>query len=79
MSELVRVRLRNAELNLSRVIAEEEGLTILDEPIRKPDGTLRPQTRRDGRRSMPKTTVAKAAASKKRGGQSTPNAEEAPA
>lgn len=80
MSDLARVRVGNVELNFSRSIAEQEGLTILDEPVLKGDGTFRPQTRRNGRRDKPKTTVsAEAAKKKQRGGQSAPDAEEAPA
>jgi hypothetical protein len=78
---LVRVRLENGmETNVGAEHAANSGLTILDEPTHRGDGTLRPRTRRNGRRNKPKTSVSDEAARKKtRGGQSTPDAEEAPA
>lgn len=78
---LVRVRLDNdMETSLGEEFAAEHGLTVLDEPAYKGDGTTRPATRRNGRRNKPRTSVSNEAARKKtRGGQSTPDAEEAPA
>lgn len=79
---LVRVRLDTGmELNLGADYAADNGLTVLDESAYKGDGTPRPPTRRNGRRNKPRTSVSNEAARKKtkRGGQSTPDAEEAPA
>lgn len=78
---LVRVRFENGlEGNLSDVAAEAAGLTVLDEPTHKGDGTLRPQTRRNSRPRKPKTSVSAEAARKKNSGgaKSAPTAEEAP-
>lgn len=78
---LVRVRHENGmESSIGEEHAKLVGLTILDEPAYRGDGTTRPATRRNGRRSKPRTSVSTEAAKKKtRGGKSTPNAEEAPA
>lgn len=65
MSDLVRVRIDNVEKNVGAEYAEINGLTVLDEPTRNDDGTLRPETRKDGRPAKPKTSVDKAAAEKK--------------
>jgi hypothetical protein len=64
MSDLVRVRDNGFELNIGRVHAEASGLEVLDEPTRRPDGTLRRATRLKGRPVKPRTTVAKKVAEK---------------
>ena len=79
---LVRVRFENGlEGNLAETVAKAAGLKILDEPTHRGDGTLRPQTRRDGRRRKPKTSVSAEAAKKQAathgGNESAPIAEEA--
>lgn len=64
--ELVRVRVGDIEKNMGRSLAEASSdVTVLDEPTKKPDGSLRGETRKDGRPVKPKTTVAKKAAAKK--------------
>lgn len=64
--ELARVRIGRIEKNMSRSLAERtEGVTVLDEPTHRGDGSLRAETRAGGRRTKPKTTVAEAAAAKK--------------
>lgn len=65
MSELVRVRLNGVEKTVGRAFAESNGLTVLDEPTHKGDGTLRATTRTGGRQVKKKTSVAEAAAAKK--------------
>lgn len=65
MADLVRVRIGKVEKNVGRAFAESNELTILDEPTHRGDGTARGETRADGRRRKPKTSVAKAAAAKK--------------
>lgn len=66
MSEsLVRVRIGDIEKNVGKTFAEIHDLTVLDEPTTNPDGTLRAQTRKDGRPAKKKTTVAASAAAKK--------------
>lgn len=67
MADLVRVRLNGFEKNVGRTFAEAtEGVEILDEPTRNPDGTPRATTRTGGRRAKPKTSVAEQAAAKKK-------------
>lgn len=64
--ELVRVRFKGVEKNMGRSLAEaSEGVTVLDEPTTRGDGTPLPTTREGGRRRKPKTTVAKSATAKK--------------
>lgn len=65
MSDLVRVRVNGVEKNVGRAHAERHGHTVLDEPTRKGDGTLRATTRAHGRPRKPKTSVAEAVAAKK--------------
>ncbi len=62
-NELVRVRLESVDLNMSRVLAEEAGVEILDEPTHNDDGRLREPTPHS-RPPKPHTTVAKQAAAK---------------
>lgn len=62
--ELVRVRINGIETNVGRVRAEKAGLEILNESPRRPDGQLRRDTRKGGRRRLPKTSVAEAAEKK---------------
>lgn len=79
MSELVRVRLENGrEVSIGREHAEANGLAVLDEPAMNGDGTVRPETRREGRPVKPHTTVAPATA-EKRGTPAASSAEEASA
>lgn len=64
-ADLVRVRFRGVEKNMSRSLAESsEGVEILDEPTTRGDGRLLPTTRANGRARKPKTSVAKAAEKK---------------
>lgn len=77
MSDLVRVRENGFELNVGRAHAEAAGMEVLDEPTARPDGTLRPATRVNGRPVKPKTTVAKKAAEKKAASEPAKTAEEA--
>lgn len=64
--ELVRVRVGDIEKNMGRSLAEASSdVTVLDEPVRNPNGSLRRETRSGGRPVKPKTTVAKKAAAKK--------------
>lgn len=65
MSGLVRVRLDGVEKNVGAAFAEKHGLEVLDEPTARPDGSVRPTTRKGGRREKPKTTVAEQVAVKK--------------
>ena len=62
----VRVRLPNGrETSLNEEFARSEGLQILDEPATDYRGRPLPESRKDGRRVKPRTTVNKAAAKKK--------------
>lgn len=62
---LVRVRLGKVEKNVGAAYAESLELEVLkDEPTHNDDGTLRGETRVDGRQSKPKTTVDEAAKKK---------------
>lgn len=65
MANLVRVRLNGVEKNVGRAYAEAHGLEVLDEPTRDRAGALRRTTRAGGRKSKPKTSVAKKVAEKK--------------
>lgn len=62
--ELVRVRVDNAEVTVSRGHAEAKGLEVIDEPATDPTGKALPQTRVGGRAAKKKTSVDKAAAAK---------------
>ena len=62
-NNLVRVRLDTVDLNMSRVLAEESGVEILDESTHNDDGRLREPTPH-GRPAKPQTTVTKEAAAK---------------
>lgn len=63
--ELVRVRVGDREFNVGRTFAESNKLDVLkDEPTHLDDGSLRPETARDGRPLKPKTSVADAAEKK---------------
>jgi hypothetical protein len=66
MPEIVRASLNGTDSNMAPFFVARLGATVLpDEPIRKPDGSLRGPTRsRTGRKAKPKTTVAKKAAGK---------------
>lgn len=64
MSNLVRAVIGDREVNVSAEYAEAHGLEVLDESVRRPDGRLKPETRRKGRPVKPQTTVADAAAKK---------------
>ena len=65
MADLVRVRLNGIEKNVGASFAEHHGLEVLDEPARDGAGRLRAETRKNGRRIKPKTSVAKKAAANK--------------
>lgn len=66
MADLVRVRLNGVEKNMGRALAEtSEGVEILKDATHSPDGRPRGETRADGRRRKPRTTVAKSASAKK--------------
>lgn len=66
-NDLVRVRQNGFERNAGRLYAEQtEGVEILDEPTHTPDGRSRPTTRVGGRQVKPRTSVAAAAAEKKK-------------
>ena len=60
---LVRVRINGVEKNVSEALAEKADLKVLDEPVRRPDGTFRHDER--VRRGTKKTTAAKKAAANK--------------
>jgi hypothetical protein len=63
--ELVRVRVGDIEKNMGRSLAEASAdVTVLDEPVRNPSGSLRGETRKGGRPVKPKVTVKKAVAKK---------------
>jgi hypothetical protein len=65
MAKLVRVLITpTTAKNFSDVLAKKAGLTVLDESITNPDGTLRGESRASGRPNKKKTTVAQAAAEK---------------
>lgn len=64
MPNLVRAVIGDREVNVSPEYAESHGLEVLDESVRRPDGRLKPETRRKGRPVKPQTTVAAAAAKK---------------
>lgn len=64
MPNLVRAVIGDREVNVSPEYAKAKGLKVLDEPTARPDGRLRPTTRRNGRPAKPKTSVAEAAAKK---------------
>lgn len=66
MSDLVRVRIGDVEKNVGASFAELFSLEVLDEPTRRPDGSLRPPSRANGRPMKPKTSVADAAAAKQK-------------
>lgn len=82
MADLARVRIGRIEKNMSRSLAERtEGVKILDESPYRGDGSLRAESRVDGRRSKPKTSVAEAAAKKNKAADqaaSTADAESTP-
>jgi hypothetical protein len=65
MADLVRVRLDGVEKNVGAAFAEKHGLEVLDVSAHRPDGQVRPETRKGGRRRKPKTTVADRATAKK--------------
>ena len=65
MSGLVRVRENGFEHNTGAARAEAKGLTVLDEPTHRPDGSPRPATRAKGRPIKPRKSVDQAAAEKK--------------
>ena len=69
MPNLVRAVIGDREVNVSPEYAEAHGLEVLDEPVRRPDGRLKPEARRDGRPLKPKTTASTEAA--KKAGQPT--------
>lgn len=69
---LVRVRIGDRIKNVGSAFAKKHSLEVVDESPRRPDGTLRPEMRSNGRRVKPKTTVAGAAAAKKKD-QATPD------
>lgn len=53
---------------MGRALAEASGVEVVDEPARRPDGSVKPERRvrkRSGRPAKKKTTVAKEAAAKK--------------
>lgn len=78
MADLARVRIGRIEKNMSRSLAERtEGVTVLDESPYRGDGSLRAESRVDGRRSKPKTSVAEAAAKKQAAAPAASTAEEA--
>lgn len=66
MGELVRAVVGAYEVNVSRSAAFAKGWTVLEDvsPYNE-DGTPRKPTRRGGRPTKPRTTVAKKAAEKK--------------
>lgn len=66
--ELVRVRIDDIETNVGAAFAEAEGLEVLDEPTTNPDGSRREETRVNGRKAKPKTSVAEKAAEKSANG-----------
>jgi hypothetical protein len=63
--ELVRARVGRVEKNVGRKFAQTHGLEVLDEPTTRPDGSLRGQTLRGGRRDKKRTSVAEQVAEKK--------------
>lgn len=70
MTEYVRARVPRAggydlARTTSRVRAATAGWDVLDEPTHSKDGRIRPDTRLNGRRVKPQTSVAQAAAEKK--------------
>lgn len=70
MTEYVRARVpRDGGDDLSRTTsaarAAAAGWDLLDEPTHNQDGRIRPDTRLNGRKAKPKTSVADAAAEKK--------------
>ena len=67
---LVRVRLNGVEKNVSEALAKRADLKVLDEPVRRPDGTLRPEE------AAPKSSAGRKSAAKK-AAQSAETAEEA--
>lgn len=60
MSDLVRARIGDVVKNVSPALAEMAGLEVLNEDIRRPDGTLRSEE------AAPQTPVDKKSADKKR-------------
>lgn len=63
---LVRARIGKIEKNVGAAYAESLGLEVLkDEPTHRPDGTLRGETRSNGRPPKRRTTVDREAAEKK--------------
>lgn len=65
---LVRVRIAGVEKNVSEALAEAADLKVLkDEPIRRPDGTLRPdeRVRKPAKKAASKTTADTKSAVKK--------------
>lgn len=64
---LVRVRIGRRELNVGKAFAEAKGLTVLDEPTTKRDGSLRAITRVNGRTARKKKTTVSEAATAKQG------------
>lgn len=65
MADLVRVRLGDIEKTVGAALAQVKELDVLDEPARKPDGTVRSATSERGRRLKKRTTVKKEAARKR--------------
>lgn len=73
--QLVRAVIGDREVNVSAAYAKTHDLTVLDEPTHRPDGRARAETRSGGRKAKPKTSVAKAAATKKAAAKSAESAE----
>lgn len=78
--DLVRARLENGnEKSVGAEFADMVGLEVIDESAYNDDGSVREETRKDGRPLLPKTSVAKKAAAKKAAAAPASKAEEADA
>lgn len=78
MPGLVRAVIGDQEVNVGREYAESKGLEVLDEPVYREDGQIRPATRRGGRRAKPKVSVADKAAEKKAAAKNAEPADDNP-
>lgn len=73
-ADLVRVRVNGYEKSVGRAHAKANSLEILDEPARDQRGDVLPTTRKGGRKTKPKATVAEKASGKQGASASTEKA-----
>lgn len=77
--ELVRAHIGDRIKNVGAAFAQKHGLEVVEESPLRGDGSLRPETRGNGRRVKRKTTVAQEAAAKEAASADTEKADSEPA